>query len=366
MEFEILTQDGTESNLEYFESLFFNLHGRDIEFVKVDSLGADKIKIISLDSFNNLNDKRKISRFFIFYFSSKATSKEIDDLTTLGKTTPECLGIFDLDKEYGLYTPFVDNFLSQLSLLESQKSILKKLNGVIQTILGQLQRVKGIHDKMVPVRSEVVRGVSINSRFCAGTSSGGEFFDFFKSGTKLWLFSLNASSYITIAAFLSLIDTWKSQNELSSQFVRQSLDSARKEFEGLGDVSLLVLSIDLSSFKLTSFNLGQHDIFSKDKVVIARNDNTFPSKCDEYKESTYQLTRGEQIVILSPGFYKNTGDMIDSQTSFNFLKNNWSSGTDLIQELTFQTKKKFNDLDFLPYDQTIFTIGVDKNVIAKV
>ena len=66
MEFEILTQDGTESNLEYFESLFFNLHGRDIEFVKVDSLGADKIKIISLDSFNNLNDKRKISRICLF------------------------------------------------------------------------------------------------------------------------------------------------------------------------------------------------------------------------------------------------------------------------------------------------------------
>ncbi|EQC47451.1 hypothetical protein [Bacteriovorax sp. Seq25_V] len=366
MEVEILTQDGTESNIAYFESLFFNLHGRDVEFVKVDSFSADKIKLISLESFNELSDKRKISRFFIFYYSSKISSKQVDELNTLGKTTPECLGIFDLDLDYGLYAPFVDNFLSQMSLLDSQKSILKKLNGVIQTILGQLQRVKGIHDKMVPVRSEVIRGVSINSRFCAGTSSGGEFFDFFKSGSKIWLFSLNASSYITIASFLSLIDTWKSQSELTSEFVRQSLESARKEFEGLGDVSLLVLSVDLGTFKMTSFNLGQHDIISKDKVVIARNDNTFPSKCAEYKESSYQLTRGEQIVILSPGFYKNTADSIDSQTSFNFLKNNWSTGTDLIQELTFQTKKKYNDLDFLPYDQTIFTIGVDKNVITKV
>ena len=59
------------------------------------------------------------------------------------------------------------------SVVSTQKSLLKKLNSVMQSVLGQLQRVKGLHQKMVPVRNESIRGVNISSRFCAGTSSGG-------------------------------------------------------------------------------------------------------------------------------------------------------------------------------------------------
>ena len=93
----------------------------------------------------------------------------------------------------------------------------------------------------------------------------------------------------------------------------------------------------------------------------------FPEyKSIDYKTSNISLEKGERIVLLSPGFFKNTRDKLGDDAYFQFLKKNWVESSEMIQEVTYQTKKKYNDLDFLPYDQTVLTIEVDKNVISKV
>lgn len=364
MEIEILDQDGSDTVINYFSNLFVSLTGKDFEVVPRDIFTDNHYKLIHIDTFLKI-EQTKMSRFFLFY-TNEISENSMLELKRIAKTNHECVGIFNINNDSSLYVPFVESFMGQMAIVDSQKNILKKLNGTIQSILGQLQRVKGFHEKVVPVRSESFRGFNINSRFCAGTASGGEFFDFFKSGQSLWLFSINASSYITIGTFLTLVEGWKAvQGSLTLNQVRQNLNSSKVEFEGLGDVSLLVLKIDLISMKMETLNIGGHEIIAKEKVVVARNEKSFPYSDVEEGESHYQLTRGEQVVILSPGYFKNTGDQIEQSSTFSFLKKNWAQGSSLIQELTFQSKRKYNDLDFLPYDQTIFTIGVDKNVITK-
>jgi hypothetical protein len=363
MEIEILQQDATKSNVEYLEKLFFNLHGNEVEFKSVDNFSADSYKAISLEQYKSEEFKR-LSKFFILYKSTEQTDKE--EISKIGKSTPECLGIIDLTQDYGIYAPFIDSFLVSQSVMDSQKVLLKKLNGVMQSVLGQLQRVKGLHEKVVPVRQESVRGLQINSRFCAGTSSGGEFFDFFKVGSSIWLFSINASSYITIGSFLSLIDNWKQNTNLTKEHVLQVLESQKGDFTGIGDMSFFFARIDLNTYEMEAANIGTHELIGKDKIIVSRNDQSYPDNLTEVKEYSYKLDRGEQIVLLSPGFFKNTSEVIGNSNYYQFIKSNWSEASDMIQELTFQSKKKYNDLDFMPFDQTILTIGVDKNAIAKI
>lgn len=364
MEIEILMQDALEANINYFEKLFFNPGGSDVEIKEVESFSADCYKIIDYATYDKLADKRKLSKFFISFNGVDFNSSEA--LARLGMTTPDCLGVIDTSKDVGFYVPFISSFLNGQEVVNSQKQLLKKLNGVMQSVLGQLQRVKGLHEKVVPVRNESIRGLNINSRFCAGTSSGGEFFDFFKSGSNLWLFSINASSYITIGSFLSLIESWKTASSLEKDFVLQNLNSVKNDFSGLGDMSIFIGKVDLSNYEMEIINIGEHELVSKNKVVTSRNDQAYPDKIREMKEMTIQLERGEQLILLSPGFFKNSGETLNSESYFQFIKSNWAVASDMIQELTFQSKKKYNDLDFMPYDQTILSIGVDKNAISKI
>ena len=365
MEIEILQQDADQTSLSYLDKLFFNLHGNEVEFKQVDTFTSDAYKILTFNSFKEKGSSR-LSQFFIIYDGAKVDKSIVSEMASMGKSTPECLGIIDTSLDFGLHAPAIDSFLVSQSVMDSQKVLLKKLNGVMQSVLGQLQRVKGLHEKVVPVRNESVRGLQINSRFCAGTSSGGEFFDFFKLGSSLWLFSINASSYITIGSFLSLIDNWKTNTGLTKEHVLQVLESQKKDFSGLGDMSFFVAKIDLSSFDMDVINIGSHELIGKEKIIISRNDQSYPDNMVEIKESHYKLDRGEQLVLLSPGFFKNSSEMIGTSNYYQFIKTNWSAGSDIIQELTFQSKKKYNDLDFMPFDQTILTIGVDKNAIAKI
>ena len=359
MEIEILEQDASKQNLEYLEQLFFNLHGSEVEFKKTGSFAAESYKVITHETYSK-EDFKRLTKFFLLH---SGTSTEI---SKLGKSTPECLGIIDMSQDYGNFVPFIDSFLASQSVMDSQKVLLKKLNGVMQSVLGQLQRVKGLHEKVVPVRQENIRGLQVNSRFCAGTSSGGEFFDFFKVGSSIWLFSINASSYITIGSFLSLIDNWKQNSNLTKEHILQVLESQKSDFSGMGDMSFFFAKIDLGSYEIEAVNIGAHELIGKDKIIISRNDQSYPDKLVEVKEYNYKMDRGEQLVLLSPGFFKNSGEMLGNNNYYQFVKSNWSEAPDLIQELTFQSKKKYNDLDFMPFDQTILTLGVDKNAISKI
>ncbi|EQC44418.1 hypothetical protein [Bacteriovorax sp. DB6_IX] len=362
MEIEILEQDASKQNIEYLEQLFFNLHGKDVEFKKVDSFSADTYKIISFNQYIS-GDNKRLTKFFLIHDGASSPSVEV---SRIGRSTPECLGIIDLSQDHGCYIPFIDSFLSSQNVMDSQKVLLKKLNGVMQSVLGQLQRVKGLHEKVVPVRQENIRGLQVNSRFCAGTSSGGEFFDFFKVGSSIWLFSINASSYITIGSFLSLIDSWKQNSNLNKEHILQVLNNQKGDFSGIGDMSFFFARVDLNTYEMEAANIGGHELIGKEKIIISRNDQSYPDKMTEIKEYNYKIERGEQLILLSPGFFKNTSEMLGNNNYYQFIKSNWSDASDMIQELTYQSKKKYNDLDFMPFDQTILTLGVDKNAIAKI
>ena len=367
MEVHLIDKDLSEKHKVWIEELFLNPIGDDIDITSVSEPDMAIDTILNVESYEELQNKKNLGSFFLLFDSKSekfAGQKEL--VERVGKTNMNCLGVFDLSISNSYYVPFIFSYIMSKSIVSTQKSMLKKLNTVMQSVLGQLQRVKGLHQKMVPVRNEKIRGVIINSRFCAGTSSGGEFFEFFKSNQKLWIFSINATSYITVGTFLSLVDEFRVAQGLSIQTIKDTLNSHIKDFEGLGELSIFIMSIDLTDFNAEVVNIGGHELLNKTKVLVSKNDKAFPDKGLEYKTSQLKLEKGERIILLSPGFFKNSRDKLGDESYYQFIKKNWVESSELIQEVTYQIKRKYNDLDFLPYDQTVLTIEVDKNVISKV
>ena len=366
MEIELLMQDASEDNINYLEALFFNLHGIDVAFRSVAELDPDKFSVIHLDTYMVMPERHKQRQFFLFYYGNQMSQESLEDIAKLGRTTPECYGIFDLDRNPGHYIPFINSFLQNIAAVESQKGMMTKLNSVIQSILSQLQRVKTFHDKVVPVRNESVRGVKINSRFCAGTSSGGEFFDCFRSDSSLWLVSISATSYLAVGTFLGILEEVKMSPKIDKDLFISKIRQHIEEFKELGEVSLFMGIINLNTYEFEVLNLGQHEVISSKEHVIGRNESYFPSQSKDFSTTMYQLGKGEQIVLLSPGFFKNSTEKLGGINYYQYIKNNWLADQELIQEITFQTKNKYKDLDFLPCDQIVLTIGVDKNAISKI
>lgn len=291
--------------------------------------------------------------------------KDGDDLDRSILDNEMCLGIFFADKSVEENYLNIKNAIEGLKALETQKQLLFKMNSVMEGLVGQVENIKEMHRNMAPFRSEKLRGVGITSRFCAGTSNGGEFFDFFKIGGEMWVVSLHASSYMLIGNFLSLIEMWKLESHIDMNMVAASLESKKEDFSEYGDASILIARIKLSDHSAEVLNIGQHEILGQSGAVVKRNLNTFPGQY-EIKSQTLQLNKGESLLLLSPGFFKNINEKLDGEDYLSFIKKNWAAPVEFISELTFQTKKGYNENDFLPNDQTILMIEVDKNAISKI
>ncbi len=276
-----------------------------------------------------------------------------------------CLGVFFADKSVDENLLNIKNALDSLKTLELQKKLLYKMNNVMEGLVDRVENIKELHKTMVPFRSAKIRGVGISSRFCAGTSNGGEFFDFFKAGPDIWVISLHASSYMIVGNFLTLIENWKLETNLSLDKITSDLEEHKSEFEEFGDSSIFIAKNSLSDLKMEVLNIGQHEIIAKDGVIISRNDQSFPANYElNYQEA--KLTKGEGMLMLSPGYFKNNKEEIDGSEYRSFISKNWASPVEFISELTFQSKKRYNDDEFLPNDQTILIIEVDKNAISKI
>ncbi|MFG1500024.1 hypothetical protein ABMA70_07410 [Halobacteriovorax sp. XZX-3] len=276
-----------------------------------------------------------------------------------------CLGVFFADKSVEENLLNMKNAIEGLKAMELQKKLLYKMNSVMEGLVGQVESIREMHKNMAPFRSEKIRGVGITSRFCAGTSNGGEFFDFFKVGGDVWIISLHATSYMLIGSFLTMIEGWKAEGSLTMDKILGQLEERTEDFSEFGEASILVAKLTLADLTLESINIGAHEILSQNDILISSNEYSFPNSY-EVKKQSVQLEKGKGVLLLSPGYFKNNDHIVNGEEYISFIKKNWSSPVELISELTFQSKKGYNEDDFLPNDQTILMVEVDKNAISKI
>ncbi|MFN8369133.1 MAG: hypothetical protein U0T83_00750 [Bacteriovoracaceae bacterium] len=292
--------------------------------------------------------------------------------------------VVDLSLHQSLYLPFIRELIfnqkqyysNPISVNDLDK-LGNKFDESIVEMQKQLNRVKDFHREFAPKRFEEIRGVEFYSKFLAGLSSGGEFFDLIRIGSSILLFISSTSSYITSGVVLkhySEIKNWESSNlDKIKKFIRAvetdineiiKKNVKKTEYK----TQLLIANLDLNTLKLVGYNFGNCSWVTNVKNATSLPQNDFPigeSFCNQaYFE--YKLRRSEKMLFVSPGLKKDFEELLPRENIYEIFKNNLHlSSIDLINEIYYQLKKE-NSSDFLSYDASAILIEVQNDIITQV
>ena len=245
---------------------------------------------------------------------------------------------------------------------------------MIQFSLNELQRVKRLHEQVVPMKNDNFKGVQILSKFAAGEGAGGEFFDIVKGEQEVLLLLTNTSSYVASSIILSHFEKLRAYNQFGKERLSQFIAGLSAELKDLdlmnvanpSELQILVVKIDLNKMRFEGYQFGQTELISSKAHVLATNDLPLEKRFLDRAAFGFDLERGERLVISSPGVRRNCGGFIDSQKYEDFLKERLPLGArELLNEVYFQLKKN-RESDFLKFDASVIYIEVDKNVIVEV
>ncbi|MBK24195.1 MAG: hypothetical protein CME70_09365 [Halobacteriovorax sp.] len=282
----------------------------------------------------------------------------------------------DTTRDHRFHIPLLRN-ASPSSQDENRKELLgvgENLNKMIEFSMAELQRVKRLHEQVVPMKNDNFKGVKILSKFAAGEGAGGEFFDIVKGEQEVLLLLTNTTSYVASSIILSHFEKLRAYSEFGEKRLTDFILGLSGELKDLGlldmndteALQLLVVKIDLNKMKFKGFQFGKTELISSKGHVLGTNDFPLNKEFLSQSEFGFDLERGERLVISSPGVRKNCGGFMDEKKYEDFVRERLPLGArDLLNEVYFQLKKK-RDSDFLKFDASVIYIEVDKNVIVEV
>ncbi len=294
----------------------------------------------------------------------------------------------DLDDKYGEYikgyldetkiktfAPRLIKSIIQDELLQSTvENTQEHLGKVLEQSLLELQRVKKLHEKVVPIRQEKIKSVTLYSKFAAGFSSGGEFFDLKKSDKEIVIMLTSTKSYVASSVVLGHFEEFQKNGDSSKagieDFLEELIDECRSlELISREDYKLLQLDIirlDLRTYEYEGFHFGKGCYYSDGVKKIASN--KLPINENSFEESYFHgvLRRGQKLIYVSPGAFQNYEEKQQEDKIETVILEQFKNGArEILNEAFFQLKKD-NEEDFLKYDASIIYLEVDPNAFIQV
>jgi hypothetical protein len=307
-----------------------------------------------------LNQKREVPIFLLMSLS------ELSKDWVLG----EKVLLLDQTQPSHFHLPLLKMILSQQKE-NSQTAIGQGLDNLVAQSLRELQRVKKLHESLVPLRLEKLKSITLASKFAAGEASGGEFYDVIRSERQIILLISHTNSYLITSLILSHFEALKSDQNLSKESLEQFIKSLSKECRQIdndkkSEVQLFILKIDLNSLKTEGYVFGQTQMVSNVKGTPHSNSFPFDPAFCEQAYFTHKLERGQTYCLLSPGVLKNSRGLLDGTDCARFVLEKFESGHAHILNEVFYQLKRGRDEMFLDFDATAIIIEVDSNVIVQI
>lgn len=286
-----------------------------------------------------------------------------------------CGGDTDLKISESIRLKNILTMASYVKEIYDKSALNERYSKVLAQMLQEVQRVKRIHTKLVPMRSEVHNRVRISSKYSSGLSSGGEFFDYIKFDDSIFLISSSTDSYVVSSIILSEIERvrhFKSSEKIELTEIIYHLIDELDAFDGLSKESIsslnfTIFEIDLKKLNIVGYSFGELRIFSNSKFFKDVNSYPFSKEFVEKSFFEVKLDRDMKLAFLSPGVFKNFSDKV-GQLSFDEYISQSIKDSDYVEflnDLFFHLKKNLSER-FLNFDATCFYIEVDKNVILEV
>ena len=361
---------------EYIEGSFFEdfcdfLHIDEFRQKQdaLDEVSFCFICIESFDYFNTLNLKWR-KPFVVMYSGQDPDLQGMPTLLESSKSSALNIGTIDFSSKMELFVPLLRRVIE---LIETQSANLgERFLSLEKGLNDSLKSVQKISKKIIPIRKEKIKGITISSKYIAGLDSGGEFFDLNKGENQLTIFLSSVNSYSLSTFFLGFYESVKKLGVVNRDSLTKLFGSIENELNGLlvtPDLraEITVLVVDLVTYKLWGINFGQVVLKSNMNGHIVGNNNR-PS-CDNLKNSeiSLQLKRGEKILIISPGYLKCSEDVFEKNKLLSYIENlEGKDNNEILSELFFQVKKNNLSSDFLKCDSSILCLEVDPNAIMQV
>ncbi|OFZ24294.1 MAG: hypothetical protein A2381_04670 [Bdellovibrionales bacterium RIFOXYB1_FULL_37_110] len=388
---KIITIRHSESVDYYFTKLCDDFFDIAMEFVFIPGNQLDQLekyfkllnKIFLIEMFDedftqNIISNLKVNENEEIYLVFNSSTLNEEDLFATKKIlieNPAVAGWIDTNFEVEFYVPFFRNLLKRQANGENVshlKNVGKQLEGLVGNTLAELQRVKNIHEQVVPMRNEKMKGVEILSKYSAGEKTGGDFFDILSDKNEFVLLLTTSVSYVVSSVILAHFEVLKKKKNLDDQVILDLIGDIESELGELGfgkkvdDIQLFVVKFDLKKFIARGYIFGKFELISNMKGIVTGNDYPLKKVFADKAHVDIPFKRGEKLVLLSPGVRNNFAELVKENDLTCFLRDNFSqTGKALLNELFFNLHKNCKN-DFLVYDASVIFIEVSKNAIFQV
>ncbi|PIK13921.1 hypothetical protein [Halobacteriovorax sp. JY17] len=284
---------------------------------------------------------------------SNSSSKELEQICSVDRFIKGVLSIDDPDY---LHRPWFNLLINpQIDSVDSEDldEVGQSLERVMTAAINELQRVKEIHEKLVPIREESFKGLMATSKFGAGESSGGEFFDVISTDNEVLLLLARSRSYLISSIIMKQFDELRGSSTFTDSKIDNFIKGLNLEVENSKvkeekrKLDVLFLRIDLRKMKTRVWKSGNSLLLLNSKEV---------------KESEVSIERGEKLIILSSGLLDNPPgkEVILKTANLNVQK----SGRELLDEVFYTLKKEKTSM-FFSHDATMIIFEVSKNAIIQ-
>ena len=250
------------------------------------------------------------------------------------------------------------------------KNLTAKLNALVTQNLSELHRIKKLHERLVPLRGEKIKGLSIHSKFAAGESAGGEFFDTVSMEREVLILMASSSSYVASSAILGHFEDLRNQKSCSDEVLESFIAALSYELKKMQnpEVELLLLSLDTNTMEIRGYNFGGATLWRNGTAINRANELELNPNFVEKARVEFKLGRAEQILIRSSGYARNLAGTVHEKNEkwSDFLRGLEKKSTHEKMGELFYLLKKEQTRDFLKTDASAILIEVDKNAILQV
>ncbi|MBT3584022.1 MAG: hypothetical protein HN509_03870 [Halobacteriovoraceae bacterium] len=286
-------------------------------------------------------------------------------------------GVIDARSDWTLAVPMMRQFFYRNQLLSQNKELAQMGQGLgrlMEVTLSQLKRIKKLHEQLVPLRQDDLKGIKLFSKFSAGESPGGEFYDVVRGEGQFVFLLTSSTSYVVSSIVLSHFEKLRGQSTFSKSDLEGFLSGLAAELKDLGissgkssgSLQTLLLKIDQKKLTGEGYHFGGTEVISDGEHFFSGNDYPVHKKFFARAHFDFTLKRGEKLAVISPGVRKNSYGLIDGVDLITFVKENMDSGPRKLLDELFMALKKIHPGEFLAYDASLIFLEVDQNVIVQV
>lgn len=356
-----------------------------LEKNNINDIGITRLDLVTFELANGLGPELVMVQDTILNQMDKITLDKLSQIKAviIFKTSKAAMSV-ELDNIISIVDPNIElNILkNQLNFLEDiirqdiiVKSQLLSLSAELQDLMGgvetQLLRVKKAYEKHAPKRLEDFKGITVYSKYAAGEDMGGEFFDTYSDGQKVFILMSASSSYLASSSILEHFSTLKVDNEINKDVEVKFIEDVKNDVMELNknkkkpiELKLMTCIIDFNTMKMVGHMFGDFQLLtSKLKEKIVKNCHIDGDI--EAARFDFELERGERILFNSPGFVANWSNSNPKFLIEELVRNNKVKGLDILDEIYFQLRKQ-SEKNFLAHDASSIILEVHENVMVQI